>query len=176
MEFEFTIIATGLDPQAEDFEGRFFEAGCDDAIVSFQKGHILVDFAREASSIEDAIASAVENVRAAGATVERVEPDPLVSLSDMAGRANLSRQAMTNYFKGDRGEGFPAPRARVTTDSPLWDWADASAWLYRHGRVTREVAINAMVVSQANDVIDCCEADFRGSLHQRVEHEMRALA
>ena len=176
MEFEFTIIATGLDPQAEDFEGRFFDAGCDDAIVSFQKGRILVDFAREAASIEEAIASAVENVKKAGATVERVEPDPLVSLSDMAGRANLTRQAMTNYFKGDRGEGFPAPRARVTTDSPLWDWADASAWLYRHNRVSREVAINAMVVSQANDVIDCCDADFRKSLHSRVEHGMRAFA
>lgn len=176
MEFEFTIIATGLDPQAEDFEGRFFDAGCDDAIVSFQKGHILVDFAREAASLEEAIVSAVENVKEAGATVERVEPDPLVSLSDMASRANLTRQAMTNYFKGDRGEGFPAPRARVTTDSPLWDWADASAWLYRHKRVSREVAINAMVVSQANDVIDCCEKNFRKSLHKRVEHEMMAFA
>lgn len=176
MEFEFTIIATGLDPQAEDFEGRFFDAGCDDAIVSFQKGHILVDFAREAASIEEAIASAVENVKEAGATVKRVEPDPLVSLSDMAGRANLTRQAMTNYFKGDRGEGFPAPRARVTTDSPLWDWADASAWLYRRNRVSREIAINAMVVSQANDVIDCCEKNFRKSLHKRVEQEMVAFA
>lgn len=176
MEFEFTIIATGLDPQAEDFEGRFFDAGCDDAIVSFQKGHILVDFAREAVSIEEAIASAVENVKEAGATVERVEPDPLVSLSDMASRANLTRQAMTNYFKGARGEGFPAPRARVTTDSPLWDWADASVWLYRHKRVSREVAINAMVVSQANEIIDCCEKNFRKSLHKRVEREMIALA
>lgn len=174
--FEFTIIATGLDPQAEDFEGRFFDAGCDDAIISFQKGHILVDFAREASSLEEAICSAVENVNSAGATVERVEPDPLVSLSDMAGRASLSRSAMTNYFKGDRGEGFPAPRARVTTDSPLWDWADASAWLYRHARVSRSVAVNAMVVSQANDVIDCCDSDFRGSLHRRVENKMAAFA
>ncbi len=174
--FEFTIIATGLDPQAEDFEGRFFEAGCDDAIVSFQKGHILVDFAREAPSMEEAISSAVENVKAAGATVERVEPDPLVSLSDMAGRANLSRSAMTNYFKGDRGEGFPAPRARVTTESPLWDWADASAWLYRHNRVSRDVAVNAMVVSQANYVISCCEKNFRKSLQKRVEREMRAFA
>ena len=174
--FEFTIIATGLDPQAEDFESRFFEAGCDDGIVSFQKGHILIDFARESASLEDAISSAVENVKAAGATVERVEPDPLVSLSDMAARANLSRQAMTNYYKGHRGDGFPAPRARVTTDSPLWDWADASEWLYRHDRVTMDVAVEAMVVSQANDVIHCGEADFRSALHRRVEDRMHAFA
>lgn len=78
--FEFTIIATGLDPQADDYETRFYDSGCDDALVSFQKGHTLVDFAREAECLEDAISSAVEHVRKAGAKVERVEPDPLVSL------------------------------------------------------------------------------------------------
>lgn len=173
--FEFTVIATGLDPKADDFEARFFDAGCDDAMVSFQKGRILVDFAREAESIEAAIVSAVENVKAAGATVEHVEPDPLVSLADMAKRANLSRSAMSNYFKGDRGEGFPAPRARVTTESPLWDWAEASAWLYRHKRVSKNVAVNAMVVSEANEVIDCCEADFSSALHDRVQARMPEL-
>jgi hypothetical protein len=29
--FEFSIIASGLDPEAEDFADRFFDAGCDDA-------------------------------------------------------------------------------------------------------------------------------------------------
>lgn len=172
--YEFTIIASGLDPRADNFEAQFYDAGCDDATVSFQKGHILIDFARDAVSLEDAIASAVESVQAVGATVDRVEPDPLVSLSDMATRSNLSRAAMTNYFKGDRGEGFPAPYARVTTDSPLWDWADASAWLYKHNRVSRDVAFEALVVSQANDVLRCCEGDFRGSLSRRMEE--RALA
>lgn len=174
--FDFTILATGLDPQAEDFEGRFFDSGCDDATVSFQKGYILVDFSREAASMEEAVSSAVEHVRLAGATVERVEPDPLVSLSDMAGRANLSRSAMTNYFKGDRYEGFPAPRARVTTDSPLWDWAEASAWLYRRQRISRSIAVAAMVVSRANEVITSGDHDFRGALHQRVVQGMKALA
>ena len=174
--FDFTILATGLDPHAEDFEGRFFDAGCDDATVSFQKGHILVDFSREAVSMEEAVSSAVEHVRLAGATVERVEPDPLVSLSDMAGRANLSRSAMTNYFKGDRQDGFPAPRARVTTDSPLWDWAEASAWLFRRQRVSRALAVKAMVVRRANDVIASQDGDFRGALHRRVIEGMKALA
>lgn len=72
--YEFSIIASGLDQQSEDFDSRFYNAGCDDATVSFQKGHIIVDFARDAESIDDAIASAVECVIAAGATVERVEP------------------------------------------------------------------------------------------------------
>ncbi|KRA62160.1 hypothetical protein ASD89_24055 [Caulobacter sp. Root656] len=172
--FEFTIIATGLDPEADDYETRFYDAGCDDALVSFQKGHTLVDFAREADCLEDAIVSAVEHVRQAGAKVERVEPDPLVSLADMAERSNMSRSAMTNYFKGHRAQGFPGPKARVTTSSPLWDWADISAWLFRNNRLPREVAISAMVVSQANDVIDCCEQDFKRSLHERVQERLPA--
>ena len=32
-KFEFSIIASGLDPAAEDFEQRFYDAGCDDAPI-----------------------------------------------------------------------------------------------------------------------------------------------
>jgi hypothetical protein len=69
---EFCIIASGLDPEMEDFETRFLNAGCADATVSFQKGHIIVDFTREADCLEGAIASAVEAVNKAGAKVIRV--------------------------------------------------------------------------------------------------------
>lgn len=88
--YEFSVIASGLDPQAEDFEARFYNAGCDDATISFQKGHIIVDFSREADSVAGAICSAVECVEKAGAHVDRIEPDPLVSLADIAARAGLS--------------------------------------------------------------------------------------
>jgi len=70
---EFSIIASGLDPEAEGFDSRFYEAGCDDATIAFQKGHIIVDFGREAASLEDAIASAIADVKKAGATVDRVD-------------------------------------------------------------------------------------------------------
>ena len=52
---EFSIIASGLDPEAPDFETRFFEAGCDDATIAFQKGHIIVDFTREAESSRQSV-------------------------------------------------------------------------------------------------------------------------
>jgi hypothetical protein len=44
-----------------------------DATISYQKGRIIVHFAREADSIELAIVSALECVKATGAMVERVE-------------------------------------------------------------------------------------------------------
>jgi predicted DNA-binding transcriptional regulator AlpA len=173
--FEFTIIATGLDPHADDFESQFFDAGCDDATVSFQKGHILIDFGREAASQEDAVASAVADVRQTGAVVERVEPDPLVSLSEMATRSQMSRAAMTNYFKGNRNEGFPAPKVRVTSAKPLWDWSDISVWLYRQGRLSHDIAEEAAVFSVANDLLACSEANFGGVLHERVRERVAAF-
>jgi predicted DNA-binding transcriptional regulator AlpA len=167
-KYEFSIIASGLNPEAEDFEQRFFNAGCDDATVSFQKGHIIVDFAREAESISKAIVSAVINVEAAGAHVDRVEPDPLVSLADIAARTGLTRAAMTQYSKGQRSQDFPSPVAKVTSDSPLWDWATVAKWLFQHKKLSREEAINAEAVRAANVALQSpepiLEETLRGSL------------
>lgn len=174
--FEFTIIVSGLDPEADDFETRFFEAGCDDAAVAFQNGNILLDFAREAPSLTEAIATAVVDAASAGATIERVEPDPLVSLSDMASRSGLGRAAMSNYYKGNRLEGFPAPKARVTTSSPLWDWADVAEWLFRNGRISKEEALEAGVVSAANEIIECGVETLSEQLEERTLELETALA
>jgi hypothetical protein len=148
--FEFSIIASGLDPSADDFESRFYDAGCDDALVAFQHGHIIVDFSREAASIDEAITSAVENVKTAGATVERIEPDPLVSQAEIAERTGLTRAAVNQYSKGARHEAFPPPVVRVSTTRPLWDWAVVAAWLYHHDRLPKDAVIEALAVKAAN--------------------------
>lgn len=158
--FEFTIIASGLDPEAHDFEQRFYDAGCDDALVAFQKGHIIVDFAREAETMEDAIKSAIANVRSAGAHVDRIEPDPLVNLSEIAARAGVTRAAVSQYAKGVRAEGFPAPVAKVTSDSPLWEWADVARWLHSRNRLSEAAALQAEALSAANEDIAAEEREF----------------
>lgn len=172
---EFSIIASGLDPEAEDFETRFYNAGCDDATISFQKGHIIVDFARKAESLEDAIASALDAVGKAGAKVDRVEPDPLVSLSDMATRTGLTRAAMTHYFKGTRGKEFPAPVARVTSESPLWDWATVARWMFENNKLEKAVAIDAEIVREANDAICAGQTDIGGQLKKRAQEYAKEL-
>ena len=111
--YEFTIVASGLDPTAPDFEDRFFEANCDDATLAFVKGRIVLEFQREARNFSHALASAIQDVMRAGATIEHIEPDYLVSLSDIADRCSLSRSAVSLYTKGERGEGFPSPIARI---------------------------------------------------------------
>jgi hypothetical protein len=151
---EFTIIASGVDATAPDFEEQFFEAGCSDATISLQKGVIILEFAREAVTFANALISAFTDVQRAGAKVERIEPDYLVSLADIAKRSGLSRSAISLYFKGERGSRmFPAPVARVMSDSPLWDWSDVSRWLCKNGKVNREVVVKARMVREANLVV-----------------------
>ena len=123
-DHEFTIIASGLNPQDDAFENLFFEAGCDDATLSFQKGVIILEFHRQAESFARAVASAYEDVLRAGATVERIEPDHLVSLSEIAERSGLTRQAISLYTRAERGQHFPGPVAKVTSKHPLWDGSD----------------------------------------------------
>jgi predicted DNA-binding transcriptional regulator AlpA len=173
--FEFSIIASGLDPEAEDFADRFFNAGCDDATLSFQKGHIILDFAREANSIDAAIVSAMECVAAAGAKIDRIEPDPLVSLSDIASRTGMSRAAMTQYSKGQRGKNFPSPVARITSDSPLWDWASVAKWLFQNEKLGRDAAIEAEVVRAVNAAIEAHEPKLREHLRDSLQTYEKSL-
>ena len=154
---EFTIVASGLDPGMEGYEDRFFEAGCDDATLSFQKGVIIAEFSREAVSFSNAVASAYEDILKTGAKVERVEPDHLVSLSDIAERAGLTRQAISLYTRAERGAGFPNPVARVTSNSPLWDWLEVTEWLHALAKVDREAVVKARIVKEANRFLELHE-------------------
>lgn len=146
----FTIIASGLDPSDPDFEDRFFETGCDDATIAYQKGVIMLAFDREAKNLIHAVVSAVTDVENAGATIERVEPDGLVSLSDIAVRANKSRAAVSLWSRGERGENFPRPIARHTTTMPLWDWVEVSSWLYQKQQLPRRTVVEARIVRYMN--------------------------
>lgn len=148
--FEFAIVASGLDPEADDFEDRFFEANCDDATIAFARGSIILQFAREAETLDDAIVTAIADVRKAGARVDRIEPDYLVSLSEIAERAGLTRAAISHYARGDRGRDFPHPVARVTTESPLWDWTDVAEWLFSREQVDEETVARAKAIRERN--------------------------
>lgn len=154
MIHEFTVVMTGIDPEAEDFEDRFFAAGCDDATLAVQRGAVLAHFAREAPSLAEAVERALTDVATAGARPLRLEPDPLVSLSDIAARAGLTRAAVSLYARGERGSGFPPPVARVTSDSPLWDWAMVAGWLYGRGLVSAPMVERARLLRETNAVLD----------------------
>ena len=152
--FEFAIIASGQSIEDDEFLNAVFEAGCEDATLSFQKGVIVAEFAREADSFAKAISSACHQLRLAGVKIERIEPDYLVSMSEIAERSKLSRQAISFYVQGERLEGFPHPAAKFTSKHPLWDWYQVADWLCRNNNLPREVVVEAKVVREANTHIN----------------------
>ena len=72
-EHDFTLILTA-DPTEEEAD-RLYSI-FDDGTLSTVAGVPQVHFHREASSLEEAIRSAVSNVKSAGFAVERVEIEP----------------------------------------------------------------------------------------------------
>lgn len=165
--FEFALIASGFDPEG-DYETPLFEAGCDDATVSVQKGLLIIEFDREAVSFSRAVASGCQNVTTAGFRIERVEPDHLVTLAEIADRATLSRQAVTLFAKGDRGSGFPAPAIKVTSKHPLWDWGEVAGWLQQRGHVSLDAVVEARIVKEANAYLTAIEVADE-AFYQRLE-------
>lgn len=151
--YSLTIIASGLDSNNLEYADRFFEAGCDDSTISLQKGLFVLEFDRLAEGFEAALITAIRDVKRAGATIERIEPDHLVSASEIASRSGITRAAVSLFAAGKRGDGFPAPIARVTTDSPLWDWAEVAQWMEQKKELSKEVVEEAFVIRDMNHAI-----------------------
>lgn len=151
--YEFTIVATGLPIDNDDWLDRFYDVGCDDALVGLKRGLFVLDFDREAGSLIEAVESACADVRRAGATIVRIEPDPLVSASDIAERAQITRQAVSLYVSGERGEGFPTPVACISGSRPLWKWSEVAAWLHAAGKMDQSVVEIAQLFDRLNDKV-----------------------
>lgn len=154
--YSFTFVVGDVDPEADDFEDRFFEAGCSDATIALRHGVVVLCFDREADSYVDAVVSAYRDVLNAGASIIRFEPDYLVSASEVAARAGLSRQAISLYERGERGSNYPKPRMRVTSSSPLWDWVEVAQWLFHQGKIDeselRSAYISRIINIDAKDL------------------------
>ena len=132
--YDFAFIVDA-DPHADDFEDRFIEAGCDDATFILRRGAVALSFDRAADTYEGAVLSAYRQIRFTGTDIIRFDPDYLVSATDIADRSGVTRQAVGLYANGNRGEGFPHPVARNTTNSPLWDWVAVSDWFVKRGQM-----------------------------------------
>ncbi len=72
--YSFTIEIKGIDPAGSRYEDALYEAGCDDALIAVVNGRMMVDFDREASSYDGAVASAIRDVERAGAQIVHVSP------------------------------------------------------------------------------------------------------
>lgn len=72
--YQFSLILKYVDDKTQDIEDSLYESGCDDALINSRNGTIYLDFDREATSFEEAVISAIQNVKDAsiGAVVVSV--------------------------------------------------------------------------------------------------------
>lgn len=71
-KYEFSLILRDTPELTEEIADKLYECGCDDGTPGTSNGVFSIDFHREAATLEEAINSAIENVRKAGYEVEHV--------------------------------------------------------------------------------------------------------
>ena len=162
--YQFTLILDSVDENTPNLEDALFEAGCDDALINFKNGIVSLDFDRCGSDFEQTILSAIKNIESSGigASISMVTPDHFVNLTDIANRVGLTKQALSLYVLGKRGNGsFPKPTLKIYNKSPLWRWNTVAEWFYKQGKIK-----NYQVVNHANIV-----NDINGALDMRTNKE-----
>ena len=71
--WRFTLFLRDLEEITVELSDRLFEAGCDDGSPSSSRGVSKIAFDRESATLDDAIRTAVSDVRRAGLDVDHVE-------------------------------------------------------------------------------------------------------
>lgn len=72
MKYEFSLVLTASDITDEEAD-KLYEAGCDDGSILNRGAVTIVQFDRDASTLDAALASAIRDVEGAGFQVARVE-------------------------------------------------------------------------------------------------------
>lgn len=61
--YQFTLALKNVDEKTASLEDSLYEAGCDDALINFRNDTAYLEFDRESSSFEEAVSSAIRDVR-----------------------------------------------------------------------------------------------------------------
>ncbi|MFD1985550.1 helix-turn-helix transcriptional regulator [Mesorhizobium newzealandense] len=156
MEYTFTLKyrLADDDQDADALVERLGEAGCTDALVGIGiVGRLALEFTREADSAQEAVRSALADVKAAipSATLVEATPD-LVGLTDVAEMMGVSRQYLRKLMLGNND--FPAPVHEG--NGALWHLSDVLSWLegrrgYQPERILYETAKATLEVNVAKE-------------------------
>ena len=64
--WDFTVILKGVEEISDDLANSLYEAGCDDGTAGSSDGVASISFSRDAETLQDAIRSALTDIRRAG--------------------------------------------------------------------------------------------------------------
>lgn len=148
MEIEFTLKyrLSAINASHDVLVERLYEAGCDDALVGLGiPGHLALEFIREASSAEEAILSALADVKRAIPDARLIEVGPdLVGLTEVADLLEMSRQNMRKVMLKNPTE-FPVPVH--SGNSSLWHLASVLQFLQERDYVVRQPMIDVSIAA-----------------------------
>ena len=149
---------------------RLGEAGCEDAAVGIgQPGRIALNFTREAASAQQAIISALEDVKRAIPDAKLIEASPdLAGLTDIAEVVGVSRQNMRKLMLA-HAKTFPAPIHEGSL--ALWHLAPVLEWL--GARADYSIEQHLLDISRIAMQVNVAKESHR--LEAPVEDRIRAL-
>jgi hypothetical protein len=151
----FTLVLLSPRVVSPEFENAVFEAGCDDATIGCRTGIVYLEFDRDAPSVLDAILAAIDEVQSIqGASVAHVEPDDLVTASEIARRTGRTRESVRLLIEGARGPGgFPTPVSGARGKSArVWRWTEVMEWFEAQGFAVG-TAPEARVIAAVNGAL-----------------------
>lgn len=170
--YSFEIVVGGIRIESDDdlfnVSDALYEAGCIDSHPAAYNGTLYVPFTREADSYEEAVKSAIVQIE----SIHRlqclsVDVGGLVSLTDAAELAGVTKAALSRYSKGQRGKGdFPSPILRVDSNRPLWSWGEIAVWLESMNVVDHDIVEQAKTTEIINTALSIRNANMASQVMQ----------
>lgn len=135
MEYEF-VLKYGLPDENADssqYLDALFETGCDDATIGVgKKGAIALEFVREAASADEAVLSAIRDVKKAIPDGELIEVSPdLVTPTEIASVIGCSRQNIQKIIANPKKR-FPNP-IHQSSAGGIWHLEPVLRWFMEDG-------------------------------------------
>lgn len=131
-----------------------------DIVIESHNGLTLATVTAEGSEAVAAALTAATVLAACGLRPVRSYPD-LVTRQDIAERAQVTRQAVGNWVRGDRMQSDPFPSPANLAGGGVWLWGDVVAWLQRHDYEIDDIGFPSM---DDHARIDCALLAIPGNL------------
>jgi predicted DNA-binding transcriptional regulator AlpA len=171
MDYVFTLKyqLADSDSDLDALVERLGAAGCDDALVGVgQPGRLALEFSREAGSAEEAVRTALVDVKKAIPSARLIEASPdLVGLTDVADVVGVSRQAMRKLMLTHRAT-FPVPVHEGSAS--IWHLAEVLDWL-----MTREgyqIDVGVLDTAKVALEVNIAKEAIRHPVRSREEMEL----
>lgn len=169
-EYEFILKYALTDQNADSSQylDALFEAGCDDAMIGTGKtGSIALEFVREAASADEAVLSAIADLKKAIPDAELIEVSPdLVTPTEIASVIGCSRQNIQKIIANPKKR-FPNP-IHQSSAGGIWHLEPVLRWFMEDGVSINqnlleiaEISMTANLIHQSQKVNPRIQSKFR---------------